>query len=706
MAKDRNTNAPMTDDELLHQIREEVAAADYSGTNELSFQREQSTRAYNGVLTDGLQPTTGMSSMVNNKVQPAIETLTTYLTKVFCSDKETVVFNPTNPQLAQAAKQITNMVNYVIHKQNDGYKVLNRWIKDAAINKNGIVKISWDQSEFSYKEEYKDISEDELAAIILQKEQYGYTVEILEQSSEKKMIEVANEETGESIEVEQESNTVIVKCSHPKGMPKIENVPPEEFLINEGATDINNDPKCRFVCQRMMLSVSDVKKMFPDVNEEDLLGAGAEGYLEYEYERLNRHAHDGTYDYTGTDPSAGPLRLIEITESWIKADMDGDGIAEWRHTISAGNVLLQNEEWFGDIPFASFCFFPIPHKFYGLSVYDKIQAYHRAASMILRSEVDTRLQANTFRLLADDRNINIRDLQSGRPGIIRVKPGFEPSQVMPIPTPAVNGHGIQVLEYIRQEIIGQIGIDPVTGAISTDVEKSGNDAAKTGMVVDNASAKIEMYSREFAETGLRDVVWQISKLLLDHSNDISIMKLAEKITPGTPFILAQEGMTEYFDKDDITAKVGLGHLSNQQKMQGITQIQVAQQQLAAMGIQVSPDKQLNATYEMSKALGYENINDFFPTMEEVQAQIQAQAQSLALQQQAAAQQQQQLIQLEMMKAQADIAKTQSETAENVVDAQVKGDKQALEEEKAAWDIKLTQEAVAAGIPGAASVKIG
>ena len=44
----------MTDDELLVQIREEVAAADYSGTNELSFQREQSTRAYNGVLTDGI----------------------------------------------------------------------------------------------------------------------------------------------------------------------------------------------------------------------------------------------------------------------------------------------------------------------------------------------------------------------------------------------------------------------------------------------------------------------------------------------------------------------------------------------------------------------------------------------------------------------------------------------------------------------------
>ena len=670
----------MTDDELLQQIREEVAAADYSGTNELSFQREQSTRAYNGVLTDGLQPTTGMSSIVNNKIQPAIETLTTYLTKVFCSDKETVVFNPTNPQLAQAAKQMTQMVNYVIHKQNDGYKVLNRWIKDAAINKNGIVKISWDETNYSYKEKYD--SEDRMVLAITQKEELGYEVEILDDEE------------------------FIIKCSHPKGMPKLENVPPEEFLINEGATDINNDPKCRFVCQRMMLSLSDIKKSFPDVDEEDLLGAGAEGYLEYEYERLNRHAFDGSYDYTGTDPSAGPLRLIEITESWLKADADGDGIAEWRHTISAGNTLLQNEEWFGDLPFASFCFFPIPHKFYGLSVYDKLQWYHRASSMILRSEIDTRLQSNTFRLLADDRNINIRDLQSGRPGIIRVKPGFEPNQVMPVPQPTITGHGVALLEYIRQEIIGQIGIDPVTGAISTDVEKSGNDAAKTGMVVDNASAKIEMYAREFAETGLRDAVWQVAKLLLDNASDISVIKLVNKVSPGVPFILAQEGMTEYFDKDDITAKVGLGHLSNQQKMQGVMQIQAAQQQLTAMGIQVSPDKQLNSVYEMSKALGYENINDFFPTMEEVQQQIQAQAQSLAMQQQRADALQQQMVQLELLDKQSGIEKTKSETQENIVDAQVKAAKQALDEEKAALDYQTTTQAIAAGYPGATNIKIG
>ena len=142
----------LTDEELVSRIAEEVGAADYSGTNELSFQRQQSTRAFHGELSDGLAPMTGMSSIVNNKIQPAIETLTTYLSKIFTSDQDTVIFSPTSEVVpTDAAKQITKVVNHVIHKKNPGYNVINRWIKDAAINKNGIAKVTWKEEPVSYR---------------------------------------------------------------------------------------------------------------------------------------------------------------------------------------------------------------------------------------------------------------------------------------------------------------------------------------------------------------------------------------------------------------------------------------------------------------------------------------------------------------------------------------------------------------------------
>ena len=35
---------------------------------------------------------------------------------------------------------------------------------------------------------------------------------------------------------------------------------------------------------------------------------------------------------------------------------------------------------------------------------------------------------------------------------------------------------------------------------------------KTSMTMDNASTKVEMFAREFAETGLRDMVWGYYRL--------------------------------------------------------------------------------------------------------------------------------------------------------------------------------------------------
>ena len=72
--------------------------------------------------------------------------------------------------------------------------------------------------------------------------------------------------------------------------------------------------------------------------------------------------------------------------------------------------------------------------------------------------------------------VNERDLQSGRPGIIRATAGFDPKDVMTLPTPQGSPNTLAILEYLDKEIKAQLGIDPLNGAISSDVEASGNDA--------------------------------------------------------------------------------------------------------------------------------------------------------------------------------------------------------------------------------------
>lgn len=612
--------AHLTDDEVVQHIQQEKSEADYDGTNTLSYQREQSTRAYNGVdFPDGLSPTTGMSSIVINKVQPAVETLSTYLTNIFASDKETVVFNPTNPDLGMAAKQATMIANHLVHKTNNGYQVINRWIKDAAINKNSVVKLYWSNKKTSFTETYENISEDELNVIIAQKEEYGYEVSIIEKEEKATLVAVMDPNTGEEVQVEQMSSKYVIRCSHEIGLPVMENVPPEEFLINNDATSVDRDDNlCRYVCHRKLMYTGDVLAMFPDADEMDVLSASGSDYLEFDYEAQNRGDFDGTYSIRGSDRGEGALKQVELTESWIKLDIDKEGELEWYHCFSVGNTLLSKEIWDGPIPFASFCFFPVPNKFYGLSVYDKISDAFKTITALMRGEVDATNQRNTFRLIADPRVLDQRDLQSGRPGIIKASKGFDPKNVMqlPVPTGAAGG-GLAIMQYLDQYIHSQIGIDPISGAISTDVEKSGNDAAKTAQVVDNASAKVQSYAREFAEMSLRPVIWSMIWMMVEHKDEVSVKKLVDEITPGVPFLLAEEGMEAALTKADLSAKVGLGHLTQEQRLSGAMALRQEQAMIKEMGILIAPEKEVAVSAEIAKAVGYENYHDFLPTSEEI-----------------------------------------------------------------------------------------
>ena len=128
-------------------------------------------------------------------------------------------------------------------------------------------------------------------------------------------------------------------------MPKIVAIPPEEFYINEGTTSINDDPLTRFAAHWYEVPLSDIKEMF-DVEDDELYGFLGGTDTTYEYEKAVRHAFDDTYDHEGYESGLREMRNCRLMECWIRADRDGDGIAEWRHCFAVANTLLFDEEWF------------------------------------------------------------------------------------------------------------------------------------------------------------------------------------------------------------------------------------------------------------------------------------------------------------------------------------------------------------------------
>ena len=656
-------HSPMTDEELLAALANEKSTADYQGVNILTYQREQADRWYAGLETDGLEATTGGSRIIMNHARPFVNTLTTYLSKIFCSDKETVVFTPYDPHMSPVAKQAMKVVNHVIHKENDGYSILNGAARSAALHKNAVVKVIWDESPVVKFKEFSGLTEEELDMIIVEMEEMGATVSIEEK--------------------DEDMGNYTLRYEHVRGLPHIELLPPEEFLINEGAQKIN-DPNSitRYVAHRKLMTAGDIQAMFPDEDVYSLSAATGGDTLDHEYETLNRHASDGTYNYISQGSGSGSLKQMELTESWIRGDMHGTGKNVWIHTFTIGNNLLKKEEWHGPIPFASFTYIPIEYKFYGLSVVDVCKHYMLASTGMMRGLMDNINQGNNPRLLMDPRFVDGRSLQSGRPGYVPVRPGFDPNNVMPVPFNPANPMTIQALEWIDQQLEREFGINPLTGAISSDVEKSGNDAEKTSMVIDNASAKVEEYARRYADEFLKEIVWIVYDLIVSNADKPTVKALISKVTPDMPeFMAAQIPL----DKSSLSAKVGLGHMSSQQKVNALNVLKVMQQEMEAITPGAIPmDKKLNLAYEMSRALGYDNVYDYLPTVEESQQAQQQAQEALAAQQQ----QPDPLLELQAGKLAAETKKLESETAENIVEAEVKGRKQSMEEQQTAAEIAI------------------
>ena len=154
----------LTDDEILSRIRGEITdSLGYGG--EISKQREDAMLYYYG-LPFGNE-VEGRSQYVDSSVMDTIEWIKPSLMKIFASGDEVVVFNPQGPEDVESAKQATDYVNYVFMRDNPGWEILYSWFTDALLQKNGIVKCWWDETEDWNREEYNNLDEVEFNMLIM-----------------------------------------------------------------------------------------------------------------------------------------------------------------------------------------------------------------------------------------------------------------------------------------------------------------------------------------------------------------------------------------------------------------------------------------------------------------------------------------------------------------------------------------------------------
>jgi hypothetical protein len=493
----------------------------------------------------------GRSKVVSRDVAEAIDAMMPPLMKIFTSGDQVVRFDPVGPEDEEAAKQATDYVNWIWTQQNEGFSIFYTWFKDALLKKNSVVKLWWDESIDIAKEEYEGLTDAEFQMMILDPD-----VELVEHTAYPDPTPVPQPPQMPGAPPmpappQAMLHDAVVRRTNKDGRVCIVPVPPDEFLIDRRAVDLDETPFC---AHRVKLSVSKLSEMFPE-KAETIRNLAPDDDGDFSQERLQRFKAEDEMPYredTNIDPA---MREVWVTECYIKVDYDGDGLAELRKVTmagsmgSAGGVILENEE-IDDNPFAAITPVPMPHKFFGMSIADQTQDLQLIKSTLWRGALDSVYLGNAPMVGAVEGQVNLDDLLNRRPGgVVRMK---SVGALTPIPTVPVAADAYTMIAYVdnvREQRTGVQRFAPGPGADA--LNNAYTDTATGANIVESASQeRLELIARTFAETGVKRAFRRTLELVCKHQNKPKIIRLRNKWVEMDP--------REWNNMMDLTVTVGLG----------------------------------------------------------------------------------------------------------------------------------------------------
>ena len=516
----------------------------------------------------------GRSQIVTGEVAEVVDGALPQIMKVFTSSNKAVEFEPVNEGDGALAEQMTAYANHIFYKDNNGFEIMHDWFKDALLQKVGVVKAYWNDKKNTTTEKYQNLTEDELTMIMQDEE-----VEIVEQEEVEEVIEQdpmpavdpmtgqpMMNEVGEPVMMDVPPIVNIyynVKCKRTKDYSKIkiENVAPEEFLIDKRATTIEDSD---FVAQRSLVTRSDLIAMGYDPKVVETLPMG--DTLDFTPERVARYGA-GEQPFNTNDSNDESMELVEYYECYVKTDLDGDGIAELHRVCYAGNEVLMSEEC-DYVPFHSVCPIPVPHKFFGQSLADRAIDLQLIKSTVTRQMLDNLYLTNNYRVGAVEGQVNLDDLlTSTAGGVIRIK---NPNALVPMTVQSSAAQSFPMLEYLDGIQAKRSGVSDAQQGLDPNLLQNVTATAVSAMT-SASQGKLELIARVFADTGVSTLFKGIMALVCKYQDKERIIKINNSFVPMNP----REWDTEY----NITVNVGLGTGGKQEQLATMQMILAKQEEV-------------------------------------------------------------------------------------------------------------------------------
>lgn len=537
----------------------------------------------------------GRSQIVSKDLSEAVDWAMPAIMRIFTSGGTVAEFDPVGPEDEQQAQIETDYVNQVIMKDNQGWIVLHDAIKDTLLLKNGYVKHWWEETEKLEEPEYKGLTIPEIQKMLGDLAQDDCEVEITEQ------------EEGAPVDAGMgpiPTFNLKLKIKRKLGKVRIEAVPCEEMRVSRA---------CRGSLQDSPYTEHRTIKTRSELIEMGMDREFVEGLPAYSQQGISSQAfsRDSVSDESmrnGNASSDKSMDEVEYREVYVRADWDGDGVAELRKVVIAGNEIPDGDDWNEAVPevaLTSFVAKRVPHRHVGESIFDDIGDLQEIKTTLLRQLLDNIYLINNSEKVINER-ANIADFLESTPGGLKRIEGLDPvaGAVMPLVTPNMAGDILPVVDYVDGIKESRTGITKASAGLDPDTL---SDVTK-GAYMENmarASQKIEMITRMICETGVRELCLRVHSLLCRYQDKQRIVRMKGKFVPINP--------QEWKERTDLTVKVGLGtgnEEDRQRKLMLIAQLQ--RDMLAPLGL-VEAKQAYSLFTDIAKTLGFDIPDKFSMT---------------------------------------------------------------------------------------------
>lgn len=556
-----------------------------SSGSQVSEERRRALRSYYGKpLGNEVE---GRSQVVMTDVADTIHWLMPSLMRIFTSGEDIFQYRPNNEKDEEGAKQATLFINNVFWNELDGARLIYDWMFDALLEKSGTLIVYFDVRSQPKREHYYGMSAEQLEAL----QDDGRGLEVVE--FEQRMIEINGEEVPVFDMTLMETN--------PVGRIVVEGIPPEEFMIARRTIKLDDDTP--FAGQRKKMIASDLIAMGFDPREVERWPTDVSP--EFSQGRTVRLSEEETFPFSTADRPDAASREMWINNCWIRIDEDGDGYAELRHIMCIGDTATELilDEYSNFMPFVDLAMSPIPHKFFGQSVYDLVGDIQVIRTTLVRQMLDNIYLVNNQRMMVVRGQVEMADLLTSRPGgIVRVD---DLQSLMPIVQPPLPDVAFQMMQFLDETRELRVGVTKFSQGIDAGSLGSHTSATQTNVMQANGQARIELIARIFADGGFKRLGKLLLRSFVQNDNKRRTVRLNGKWVEVDP--------SQWNESMDVNIKTALGIGSQSEKIGEIMAlIQLQKEALLSGGSNmVTPNDFWRATDSLSNAMGFRGVERFF-----------------------------------------------------------------------------------------------